>query len=94
MLLLLKNNLNFFKGNIFECFFKEYEYKTLSVEEYLSEIRSYLDYIINNLKKYNLWKIQLTITASNNSICCSNCVKLWGNRKTSWKNNKNYIFYK
>ena len=94
MLLLLKNNLNFFKGNIFECFFKEYEYKTLSVEEYLSEIRSYLEYIINNFKKYDLWKIQLTIAVSNNSICCSNCVKLWGNRKTSWKNNKNYIFYK
>ena len=54
MLLLLKNNLNFFKGNIFECFFKEYENKTLSVEEYLSEIRSYLEYIINNLKKYDL----------------------------------------
>ena len=54
MLLLLKNNLNFFKGNIFECFFKEYENKTLSVEEYLREIRSYLEYIINNLKKYDL----------------------------------------
>ena len=54
MLLLLKNNLNFFKGNIFERFFKEYENKTLSVEEYLSEIRSYLECIINNLKKYDL----------------------------------------
>ena len=54
MLLLLKNNRHFFKGNIFECFFKEYENKTLSVEEYFSEIRSYLDYIINNLKKCNL----------------------------------------
>ena len=54
MLLLLKNNLHFFKGNIFEYFFKEYENKTLSVEEYFGEIRSYLDYIINNLKKCNL----------------------------------------
>ena len=54
MLFLLKNNLNFFKGNIFECFFKEYKNKTLSVEEHLSEIRSYLEYIINNLKKYDL----------------------------------------
>ena len=54
MLLLLKNNRHFFKGNIFECFFKEYENKTLSVEEYLSEIRSYLECIINNLKKYDL----------------------------------------
>ena len=54
MLLLLKNNLFFFKGNIFECIFKEYENKTLSVEEYLREIRSYLEYIINNLKKNDL----------------------------------------
>ena len=54
MLLLLKNNRHFFKGNIFECFFKEYENKTLSVEEYLREIRSYLEYIINNLKKNDL----------------------------------------
>ena len=54
MLLLLKNNRHFFKGNIFECFFKEYENKTLSIEEYLSEIRSYLECIINNLKKYDL----------------------------------------
>ena len=54
MLLLLKNNLNFFKGNIFECFFKQYENKTLSVQEYLCEIRSYLEYIMSNLKKYDL----------------------------------------
>ena len=76
MLFLPKNNLNFFKGNIFECFFKEYKNKTLSVEEHLGEIRSYLEYIINNLKKYDLCKIQLTKTVSNNSICFSNCFKL------------------
>ena len=34
--------------------------KTLSVEEYLNKISSYLK-DINNLKKYDTWKIQLTI---------------------------------
>ena len=32
----------------------------MSVEEYPNEIRSYLKYIINNLKKSDMWKIQLT----------------------------------
>ena len=36
--------------------------KTLSVEEYLIKIRPYLKDIINNLKKSDAWKIQLTIT--------------------------------
>ena len=40
--------------------------KTLSVEEYLSKIRPYLKDIINNLKKSDTWKIQLTI--ANNFI--------------------------
>ena len=40
--------------------------KTLSVEEYLNKIRPYLKDIINNLKKSDTWKIQLTI--SNNFI--------------------------
>ena len=40
--------------------------KTLSVEEYLSKIRPYLKDIINNLKKSDTWKIQLTI--ANNLI--------------------------
>ena len=35
--------------------------KTLSVEEYLDKIRLYLKNIINNLKKSDTWKIQLTI---------------------------------
>ena len=35
--------------------------KTLSVEEYLNKIRSYLEDIIINLKKSDTWKIQLTI---------------------------------
>ena len=36
--------------------------KTLSAEEYLNKIKSYLKDIINDLKKFNMWKIQLTIT--------------------------------
>ena len=36
--------------------------KKLSVENFLNKIRSYLKDIINNLKKSDLWKIQLTIT--------------------------------
>ena len=40
--------------------------KTLSVEEYLNKISSYLKYTINNLKKSDTWKIQLTI--ANNFI--------------------------
>ena len=39
--------------------------KTLSVEEYLSKVRPYLD-IINNFEKSDMWKIQLTI--ANNFI--------------------------
>ena len=35
--------------------------KTVSVEEYLKKIRPYLTSIINNLKKSDTWKIQLTI---------------------------------
>ena len=40
--------------------------KTLSVEEYINIIRPYLKDIINNLKKSDTWKIQLTI--ANNFI--------------------------
>ena len=36
--------------------------KTLSVEEYFNKNRPYLTDIINNLKKSDKWKIQLTIT--------------------------------
>ena len=35
--------------------------KTLSVEEYLNKIRPHLKDIINDLKKADAWKIQLTI---------------------------------
>ena len=34
--------------------------KTLSVEEYLNKVRPYLKSIINNLKKSDTWRIQLT----------------------------------
>ena len=40
--------------------------KTLSVEKYLNKITLYLKDIINNLKKHDTWKIQLTI--ANNFI--------------------------
>ena len=40
--------------------------KTLSVEEYLNKIKQYLKNILNNLKKSDTWKIQLTI--ANNFI--------------------------
>ena len=40
--------------------------KTLSVEEYLSKTRPYSKHIINNLKKSDTWKIQLTM--ANNFI--------------------------
>ena len=46
--------------------------KILSVEEYLNKIRSYLKSVINNLKKSDSRKIQLTIaitiTITNNFI--------------------------
>ena len=35
--------------------------KILSVKEYLNKIRAYLKDIVNNLKKYDTWEIQLTI---------------------------------
>ena len=34
--------------------------QTLSIEEFFHKIRSYLKDIINNLKKSDMWKIQLT----------------------------------
>ena len=36
--------------------------KTISVEEYFNETRSHLKNIINNLKKSDTWKIQLTLS--------------------------------
>ena len=42
--------------------------KTLSVEGYLNKISLYLKDMINNLKKSDTWKIQLTLQIANNSI--------------------------
>ena len=35
--------------------------KTLSTEEYINKVRSYLKHIINGLKKSDTWKTQLTV---------------------------------
>ena len=37
--------------------------KILSAEEYLAKIRPYLEDIINNHQKYDIWKIQLTVAS-------------------------------
>ena len=45
--------------------------KKLSIERYLNKIRPYLKDVINDLKKPDMWKIELTITtyfiSSNNN---------------------------
>ena len=53
----------------------EYESKgdrnrTLSVKKYLNKIRPYLKYIINNLKKSDRCKTQLTISSIDNDEEC------------------------
>ena len=54
--------MNYFcNNNYIEYESKGNKNKTLSVEEYLNKIRSYLKDMIDNLKKSNTWKIQLTI---------------------------------
>ena len=57
---------NFWSNNYIEYKSNGDRNKTLSVEEYLTKIRPCLKDIINNLKKSNTWKIQLTI--ANNFI--------------------------
>ena len=57
---------NFWSNNYIEYESNGDRNKTLSVEEYLNKIRPYLKEIINNLKKSDTWKIQLTI--ANNFI--------------------------
>ena len=52
---------NFWSNNYIEYKSSRDRNKTLSVEEYLNKIRSYLEDIIINLKKSDTWKIQLTI---------------------------------
>ena len=41
--------------------------KTLSIKEYLEEIKPYLKDIISNLKKSDIWKIQLRIAINSMS---------------------------
>ena len=52
---------NFWSRNYIEYESNRNRNKTLSIEEYLIEIRPYLKDIINDLKKSDKWKIQLTI---------------------------------
>ena len=64
----MNNNYNsvrvndFWSNNNTENRSKNNRNKTLSVEEYLDKVRKYLKDIINGLKKFDTWKIQLTIT--------------------------------
>ena len=53
-------------GHAFSSSYIEYEsngdkYKTLSIKEYLDEIRPYLNNLIDNHKSQGEWKIQLTM---------------------------------
>ena len=48
----------FWNNNYIEYESNDERNKALSVEEYLNKIRSYLKYIINNLKKSVPWKNQ------------------------------------
>ena len=52
---------NFWSNNQIDYESKGDRNKTLLVKEYLNKIRLYLKDIINNLKKYDTWEIQLTI---------------------------------
>ena len=52
---------NFWSNNYIEYEGNDDRNKTLSVEKYLNEIRTYLKDIINDLKKSDTWKIQLTL---------------------------------
>ena len=52
---------NFWSNNYTEYENNGDRNKTLSVEEYFNKIKPYLKDIINNLKKSDRWKMQLTI---------------------------------
>ena len=43
MLILLKNNLNYFKNSIFECFFKEYKRLLIFLNNYFHKIKLSLE---------------------------------------------------
>ena len=55
---------NFWSNNYIEYESNGDKNKTLSVKEYLNKISPYLKYIINNLKKSDTWKSQLTIASN------------------------------
>ena len=57
---------NFWTNNYIECESNANRNKAVSVQVYLNKISPYLKDIINNLKKIDLWKIQLII--ANNFI--------------------------
>ena len=57
---------NFWRSNYIEYKSNGDINKRLSVEEYLNKVRPYLKDLINNVKKSDTWKIQLTI--ANNVI--------------------------
>ena len=52
---------NFWSNNYIDYESNSVRNKTLSIEEYHNKIRTYLKDIINNLKKSDTWKTQLTI---------------------------------
>ena len=52
---------NFWSNNYLEFESNGDRNKTLSIEEHLNKIRIYLRDVINNLKKSDKWKTQLTI---------------------------------
>ena len=52
---------NFYSKTYIEYVSNGYKNKALSITKYLDEIKPYLKNIINNLKKSNTWKIQLTV---------------------------------
>ena len=54
--------VNFCSNNYIEYESNGNGNETLSIKEYLDEIKPYLKDIINNLKKSDTWKIELTIT--------------------------------
>ena len=52
---------NFWSNNYIEYESNNDRNKTVSVEDYLNKVRPYLEDIINNPKKSDMWKIQITI---------------------------------
>ena len=52
---------NFWSNNYIEYESKGDRNKTLPVEECLNKIRLYLKAILNDLKKFDMWKIELAI---------------------------------